>query len=134
MAIYRVGETEVDLKVVGAGLRNGELPLVPMAAMAEEVATNLGFSPREMNDFNAFSAAGWQLLPGHQDLAWRNVKPLNAGEEVHAGLLARYPSGGLVILQDRLVLKAAHGVSPASLGPLQTKYLRVRPLGSGDEN
>lgn len=126
MARYPVGETFLNLEVIASGLREGALPPSPVDGLW--AARSRDLESQEMSDLKAFGAAGWRFLPD-RDLAWGPLKALNRDAPVEAGLLARHPSGGLVILRDRIVLKLASG---ATLGARSARYSRIRALEFGD--
>jgi subtilisin family serine protease len=105
MATFRIGGAVLTYTVIGAGLRNGWLP-PPLEGPRDW--GELG--PEELNDLEAFEAAGWRF---HQqpDLAWEAAEEMNGGS-IQAGLLATHPLGGLVILRNHLVVSLSEGTPP----------------------
>lgn len=129
MALYRIGDSILELDVVGAGLRDGVLPPQPLEMVW--AATPLGLGPQETSDLLAFRAAGWKFLP-EVDLNWAQAREANEAP-IQPGLLARHPEGGLVILRDLIVLKLAHGREDENIERLAERYAEVRQLDF-DEN
>lgn len=129
MATYRIGTTDLDLTVVGAGVRNGAIPTIPTEW--ELAAASVEMGPREKSDVNAFQSAGWHFAP-ESELDWAAVKARNVGQ-IRPGLLARHPSGGLVILRNRLVLKLPGGTVAENLARLAGRYEKVRKLEIGED-
>lgn len=129
MALYRIGESVLDLDIVGAGLREGVLPPAPFEMVW--AAGSMGFGPRETSDLMAFRAAGWRFLP-EKNLNWAFARESNDAP-IQPGLLARHPAGGLVVLRDRLVLKLAQGREDVNFERLAERYAEVRQLDF-DEN
>jgi subtilisin family serine protease len=105
MPTFRLGRSDIDLQIVGAGLRNGVLP-----SPDREVLWDL--SDQDLSDLRAFEEEGWRFLP-QQDLDWREVRERNPGP-VEAGLLGKHPEGGLVIVSDHLVVSAPLGLDSTS--------------------
>lgn len=129
MALYMVGETDLDLKIIGAGLRDGSLPSSPDDELW--AAKGLDLTPLEMRDLKAFGAAGWHFLP-IRGFDWSRLRELNLKPRMHTGLLARHPSGGLVILQDRILLKVSSKAAMASVKDRLTKSFRLKELDLGE--
>jgi hypothetical protein len=129
MTTYRVGTVDLELEVVGAGLRNGVLPSNPTEWELARSTVELG--PREQSDVNAFLTAGWRFAPD-AELNWASVKAQNPGR-IRPGLLARHPSGGLVILRNRLVLKLTQGTKAENLARLAERYEMVKKLEIGED-
>jgi subtilisin family serine protease len=112
MPTYRIGAASLDLKIVGVGLRGGILPR-PRAAPDGDWADrtlSVDSEPGVRADLEAFAAVGWRFLPG-TDLDWAEVRRLNDSKELQAGLLARRPTGRLVILQNCLSIQFKPGVA-----------------------
>jgi thermitase len=118
MSIFRIGQVDHDLQVVGAGVRFGTLP-------PAEVAVDWHLGSREMRDLEAFQASGWRFHP-QPELDWSAVKAHN-GPEVEAGLLARHPWGGLVIIRDRVVLNTPEPLDPGLFGEQIERLREVTP-------
>ena len=104
MAIFRIGDVNLDFQIVGAGLRQGILP-------PAEAAVDWHLGPREMADLEAFESAGWRFRP-QPELDWSSVRRQNDGK-IEAGLLARHPWGGLVVIRDRVVVNADDEIDPS---------------------
>lgn len=117
MAVFQVGKSSLDLQILGAGVRDGVLP-----PFGPAVAWDL--NEREMAALQAFEEAGWRFRPG-SDLNWNAAKDLN-GEDLEAGLLARHPRGGLVILTNHLIARLP---SPDVTSP-DVLHVRKLPLGT----
>lgn len=124
MATYRIGDRELNLEVVGVGLRGGLLP-----PPAQDLTT--AFSLRERRDLDAFRATGWRFQQG-TDLDWRAVQEFNGGAPLAPGLLARHPSGSLVIIRDKIVLQFRPGITAGKVEQRLSEYLRSRRLGFSD--
>ena len=67
MPTFRIGQLELNLELVGAGVRHGVLPQTE-----RRYAWYLNLS--EARDLEAFEAAGWRFRP-EADLDWRTVPP-----------------------------------------------------------
>jgi hypothetical protein len=117
MSVFRIGEVDLDLQIVGAGVLHGALP-------PPELSHNWDFGAREMRDFFAFQEAGWRFRP-QSDLDWSVIRQTNP-DNVEAGLLAAHPWGGLVIIRDRVVV-----TSPISVGPPDAALGDVSELHPG---
>jgi hypothetical protein len=127
MAIFPVGGMDLDLEVVGAGVQDGVLP--PQLEHWSMATESQGLDSQEASDSRAFRAAGWSFAQ-EPDLDWPEVKAHN---QPHArpGLLARHPAGGLVIIQNRLVLKLSSGKESSNLAKLSERYAEVTKLEYG---
>ena len=94
MTSVNIGPAEVDLAIVGVGVRRGYLPDGPNEFVLTE---------QEKADFEAFKAAGWKFL-AQRTLDWNEVAGRN-DDTVELGLLARLTlGGGLLILRDHLIV------------------------------
>lgn len=106
MATFVIGRAEINLDVIGAGLRDG---LLPPRLETESISWN-DLDLREMSDLEAFEAAGWRFHR-QRDLNWRAAEAMNGGV-IRAGLLARHSWGGLVVLPNHLVVGWPEGSPP----------------------
>jgi hypothetical protein len=121
---FRLGRGELELRIIGAGLRNGKLP-----ALVEKQPWD-DLDDEDFTALEAFAAAGWRFHP-QTDLDWNRAKELN-GDAIEPGLLARHPVGGLVILTNRIIARLpTPDVIPPEIGdpspvPLQPNLYDVR--------
>ena len=121
-----IGRPEIKkLRVIGAGLRHGHLP---PAFKGPESAWHL--TVKETQDLAAFQQAGWQFR-AEPDLDWSVAKELN-GDELQAGLLARHPNGGLVIITNHLVVQLPSDSAPPVLS-FDGGHLQMRKLPVGTD-
>ena len=117
MSLYRIGRTSLDLKIVGAGLYASPLPPAEHPSLNE----------KERRDLEAFEAAGWSFLAA-PDLDWSFLPYLKGGRRPTAGLLARHPSGGLVVLRNRLVLQFEPWVEASTIARRLQAFSLVREV------
>jgi hypothetical protein len=118
MSTYLIGESPVDLHVIGAGLRYGWLPpRLPGPLIGWDDLDTVSLS-----DLEAFEAAGWRFHP-QADLNWRAAEAMNGGA-IQVGLLAKHSWGGLVILPNHLVVSWPEGTPP----PLDGDEVERLPL------
>jgi hypothetical protein len=115
---FQIGKVDLELEVVGAGVRQGVLP-------PPDPSDGWPLDERQMTDLRAFEAAGWQLQP-QPELNWKDVRHLNSGRDINAGLLAVHPWGGLVVVTDRIVVNVPPGSPPFDPGP---EHGIFEPLG-----
>lgn len=116
MPSFRLGNGEINLDVIGAGLRNGVLP-------PPRTHRTWDLSPDGMRALEAFHAAGWRFHP-EPELDWDQAKELNGGD-IEAGLLARHSRGDLVILTNHLLARLpSKDVVPAEIGEAEPVPLR----------
>jgi hypothetical protein len=106
VATFRIGKAKLELEIVGAGLRGGRLPatVTDAGTLPAFLARRSGLVTGDQGDLEAFAKVGWKFVPGTR-LDWTDVRRLNEGQEIHAGLLARRPSGRLLILEDRVMVR-----------------------------
>lgn len=110
MGTFRIGDATLELRPIGAGVRNGWLP--------EPVAhRDLHLTLEEARDLAAFQAAGWQFVAeSDADFDWGTVRAKNR-DDVEAGLLARHPWGGLVIIRNHVIAPLPPDAELSALDP-----------------
>jgi subtilisin family serine protease len=127
-----------QLEIVGTGLRNCPLPAADVlhGPELETASTGLrsrgglrgrGGYPGEARDLEAFRAAGWRFV---EDPAvdWSEVQEPYERLPLDAGLLARRPGGGLIVLRNRVIVKLKEGVDA---GERLGRYAGYELLGFG---
>lgn len=127
MALFKVGGIDLNLKVVGAGVRTS-LPFT-----AERLALqSIELTDRELIDLGAFESAGWRFL-SVRDRRVSELELLDRSTPNQTGLLARHePSGGLVVIEPRILLKLAPGATLSSIDHRLNRFLRVEKLDFGE--
>lgn len=121
MGTFRIGEAELEIRMIGAGVRNGRLP-------EPEVRRAWDLTLDEARDLAAFQESGWQFL-SQADIDWGSVRKIN-DKDVEAGLLGRHEWGGLVIVRNHIVvtLRQDHG-----LPPFDPETTAIHPVSFADD-
>jgi subtilisin family serine protease len=127
MATYPIGDVDFSLHVVAKGFQAESLPHFPPAdQMMAADAEALQLTPLEKRDLAAFRQVGWRFSVEHAFEAIEVGDPNGRGE-IKPGLLARH-RGGLVILQDRLVVQLKPSVKPQRVKRRFAKYAAYWPV------
>jgi thermitase len=134
MAIFPVGDVNLGLEVVTVGFQSEAAPPAPLGDFAAAVnADAMGLEPLERSDLSAFQHVGWRF-PAPVELASEAIEVgnLTGLGEVKPGLLARH-RGGLVIVQDRLVVQLKPSVKQRQIKKRFERYAAFWPV-ERDEN
>jgi subtilisin family serine protease len=128
MALFKVGDKNLDLKAVGVGARPSPAGAGEVFGEDPAVPVEIELTERERRDFNAFRSAGYDFL-SIRDVRAKSAERLNEGTPGLVGLLARHPAGSLVFLEPSLFVKLAPGVS---IEDRRERYAKVQKLDFGE--
>jgi subtilisin family serine protease len=113
---FHIGNSDLDFDVVGGGIRQAWLP-------PQEQPESWDLSKEELEDLEAFAHAGWQFQM-QPEIEWRAAILGNAGS-FEAGLLARRPGGGLVVIRDHIIVTVPPGTDWIPSGP---DFVSITPV------
>ncbi len=131
--IIELGKSQVKVEIVGAGVRYALLP-PPRDPQAWDLTAE------ELADRKAFEEAGWRFHPA-TDLQWSTLKD-DDRNIIEAGLLARHPDGGLLIVMNHILAEPsdadqlvhleerARGLMRSLPSQMERDDIRVPPSGS----